>query len=246
MVTHSVLLERIKDKHFLIGLQRHAEVVKVVLGSSGIPGREKVHGTKATVGDILTEAVQTPLPSGIEFLGLANHVEVELSDIVVGIHMNAEVHPLVIDARKVASAVAACMDSAVTCGRGRVLTVVGHVHVHLNSPDAVVAIDTVKVVQHVEIAVLALRDVGIEFKIINTYRSLTKLDDLVITIGEVGSHGATSFIKHTVFSTAWCIRPGSPRITVGQGDFSTSDTVVKIVMQLSECIAANKGNHRDK
>ena len=100
------------------------------------------------------------MPFGIEFF-----VEVELSNVVVSIYMNAEVHPFVINARKVAGAVATSVDSAVARSLGAVLTIVGFVEIDLHSPSAVCAS---KVVQYVEVTILALWDENVKFEVIDT------------------------------------------------------------------------------
>ena len=243
LVAHGVLLEGIEDQHLVVALQRDGEVVEVILRGSGILGREEVHGAEDTVGDVLTEAVQAPLPFGIEFFGLAHHIEVKLGNVVVGINMDAEVHPFVVDARQVAGAVATGVNRAVARSLGRILTVIGFVHVNLHSPSAVAACE---VVQHVEVTVLAFRNIGIEFEVIDTRRVIAKHNNLVISIGEVGSHSATSLTKNTVLSTARSVAPSGPRITVGLSDFCAGNAVFKIIAQLSESIAANEGNHRNE
>ena len=188
LVAYCVLFERFEKQDLVVALQRDVKVVNVILGVSSILGREEVHGAKDAVGDVLTKAVQAPLPFGIEFFRLANHVEVELSNIVVGINMDAEVHPFVVDARQVAGTVATSVHSALAGSLGRVLTIVGHVHVNLHSPNAVVAVVSIKMVQHIEVTIFALRDVGIELEVINTYFMVAKVKDLVVAISEVGSH----------------------------------------------------------
>ena len=135
VVAHSVLLERIEQQHFIVALQRDGEVVEIEFGSSGILRREEVHSSEDTVSLAFTKTVHTPLPFGIDFFRLTNHVEIELGNVVVGIDMDAEVHPFVVDARQVAGAVATSVHGAVTRSRGRGLTVVGLVHVDLHSPN---------------------------------------------------------------------------------------------------------------
>ncbi len=243
LVTNSVLFERFEEQHLVVALQRDFEVVEIVLRSSGILGREEVHGAEDAVSLVLTEAVHAPLPFGIEFFRLTNHIEVKLGNVVVGIDMDAEVHPFVVDARQVAGTIATSVHGAVTRSLGRVLTIVGHVHVNLHGPSAVA---TSKVVQHIEVTVLAFRNESVELEVINARRVVTKLDDLVVTIGEVSGHGTTSHTEDTVFSTARSVAPSGPRITKGLSDFGAFRAIIKIEMQLSESIAANKGNHRNE
>ena len=72
------------------------------------------------------------------------------------------------------------------------------------------------------------------------------MDDLVVAIGEMGSHRATSLTKDTILSTARSVAPSGPRITIGLSDFSAGHAVVEIKAQLSESIATNEGNHRNE
>ena len=146
LVTDSVLFERLEEQHLVVALQRNGKVVNIVLRSSRILGREEVHGTENTVSLVFTETVHAPLPSGIQLFGLANHIEIEFSNIVVGIDMHAEVHPLVIDARQIAGAIATSVYGAVVGSLGRVLTIIGHVHVNLHSPNAIVGVVAIKMV----------------------------------------------------------------------------------------------------
>ena len=119
-------------------------------------------------------------------------------------------------------------------------------HIDLNSPNAVVAVVTIKVVQHIEVTILALRNESVEFKVVNTYFVVAKVKDLVVAIGEVGGHGATSLIKNTVFRTARMVGPCGPRHTIGLSDLSASDAIVEIIAHLCKSIAKSKGNHRNE
>ena len=101
-------------------------------------------------------------------------------------------------------------------------------------------------VQNVEVTVLAFRNVGIEFEVINTRRVIAEHDDLVVTKGEVGSHSATCLTKNAVFGTTRLVAPSGPRITIGLSDFSAGNAVVEIIAHLCESIAANEGNHRNE
>ena len=71
---------------------------------------------------------------------------------------------------------------------GRVLTVVGLVHIDLHSPNAVVTVVSIEMVQHVEVTILTFRNVGLELKVVNTYFVVAKIKNLVVAIGEVGCH----------------------------------------------------------
>ena len=101
-------------------------------------------------------------------------------------------------------------------------------------------------VKDIKITVLAFRNIGIEFEVVDTYRDLTELDDLVVAIGKVAGHRATSFTKDTVGCTTNGTIPCRPRVAKGLSDFSACRAVVEIKAQLSESIATNKGNHRNK
>ena len=198
VVTNGVVIKRIEEQHLVVALQRHGQVIDVVLRGGSILRREEVHGTKAAVGIILAEAVQAPLPFGIEFLFLTNHIEIKLGNIVVSIDMDAEVHPLVVNARQVAGAIATSVHGAVARSSGRILTIIGQVHVNLHGPRGTSTAIYHKVVQHVEVTVLAFRNIGIEFEVVNTDGNLAELNDLVVPIGEMSGHRATSFTKDTI------------------------------------------------
>ena len=103
-----------------------AEVIEVVLGGSGILRRIEVHGGEGTANHVVAEAVQAPLPSANEHLVSTRSGVVVVGDIGVGVDIQAEVHPFIINkAFHRSSTIATSVDGTLTRSRGRVLTIVG-------------------------------------------------------------------------------------------------------------------------
>ena len=82
--------------------------------------------------------------------------------------------------------------------------------------------------ENVEVTVLSIRDVSIEHEVENTAFNAAESQNLVVAIGEVSGHGATSFIKDTVFSATGSVAPSCPRLTKSLSNLVTSSLSFEI------------------
>ena len=91
-----------------------------------------------------------------------------------------------------------------------------------------------------------IRNKSIKLKIVDPSRMITKFDYLVVTIRKMASHSTTSFRENPILCTARSITPSSPRIAKGLCNLSACWAVVKIKVQLCECIATSNSNYRNE
>ena len=91
-----------------------AEVIKIIDGTTVFHRSEEVHGGEGTTNHVVTKAVQAPLPFANENLFFARSGVVVTSDVVIGVHIQAEVHPSIINASHIGGAVATSVNGAMT------------------------------------------------------------------------------------------------------------------------------------
>ena len=178
--------------------------------------RIEIHRGKGTPHNAFTETVEAPLPLTNKYLVFAWSGVVVTGDVCVGVHIQAEVHPCVVNTRHVGSAVTSSMDGAVARCMGRVWAIVGHVEVTLHGPSAIA---TCKVVQDVEIAVLAFRDEDVKIKVVVAVIHITEKEHLVVTVDEMTTLGAIEVCDNTVLSTARSVAPSGPPVVTGSKGF---------------------------
>ena len=101
------------------------------------------------------------------------------------------------------------MDCTMARSGSGVLSVVGQVEIALHSPSAIAASE---VVQDVEIAVLALRNKDVEFKVVVAVLFITKQQDVVINTRDESTFSTVHQSDDTVFSATRSIAPSRPPI----------------------------------
>ena len=138
-------------------------------------------------------------------------------------------HPSIIDAGHIGGAIATGVDGTVARSVGRTLTVVSHVEVALHGPNTVVAVAAIKMVQDVEVAVLALGNENVELEVVVTILFVTEEEDLVVAIGEVTALCAFVFGNNAVFTATGSVAPSSPPVVTGSNSFN-SDLVAHGVL----------------
>ena len=92
----------------------------------------------------------------------------------------------------------------------------------LHSPNTVVAVAAIKMVQDVEVAILALGDEDVELEVVVTVLFIAEEEDLVVAIGEVASLGAIEFSNNAVFTATSSVAPSGPPIVTGSNGFHSN------------------------
>ena len=166
LATERIELKVVVNQHLVISAIDDADVVDVELGSGSILGRIEIHGIKFTANGIRAKAVKAPHPRTHFLFGLASDIPIKGGQVLVHVDVHSVLHPLVIHTRDFDSAVATSMNGthAFTKSSG-IVTIVGAAEIELGGPSRTT---TSKLMQHIEIAILSIRNESIENEIEHT------------------------------------------------------------------------------